>query len=173
MSLGQLVQERGVDVIADAEGEDARVGRVLGHRVLHDLVHVGLADGRLAVGEEHHVEAPAFVAGAIFQGRGQGVVDGGAAGGFEAFDPFLGMLEVSRSLTSWSLSRYLLTVVAKLIRAKRSLVPRFLRQYLSALRAWSILGPRMLPDVSSTSTMSRGTWYSLAMLNFGLISKLK
>ena len=35
---------------------------VLGGHVLHDLVRVGLADGRLAVGEEHDGERPARVA---------------------------------------------------------------------------------------------------------------
>ena len=49
-----------------------------------------------------------------------------------------------------------LTPLAKLLIAKRSLGDRLSRQYLSAFFACSIFTPRMLPDVSSTMTMSRG-----------------
>ena len=31
----------------------------------------------------------------------------------------------------------------------------------------------MLPEVSSTSTMSRGTWYSFDISTFGVISSMK
>ena len=70
-------------------------------RILSD---VGLADGRLAVGEEDDGEGAAFVVGAHVQGRGQGVVDGGAAGRFQAFDPLLGLLDVAR-WSAWSSCR--------------------------------------------------------------------
>src|SRR5262249_739057 len=41
--LGQLIEEGGVDVVADPKGEDARVGRVFGQGVLGDLLDVGFA----------------------------------------------------------------------------------------------------------------------------------
>ena len=74
---------------------------------------------------------------------------------------------------SSSVARYLLTVVEKLISAKRSLGPRWSRQYFKALRACSILTPRMLPDVSRTSTMSRGTTYSFGISTLGVSSMVK
>ena len=85
--VGDGVEERGVDVVADAEGEDARVGRVLGLDVLQDLVRVGLADGRLAVREEHDGERPARVLAAVAQRGGHRVVDGGAARRLQLLSP--------------------------------------------------------------------------------------
>ena len=107
--LGQGVEEGGVDVIADAEGEDARVGRVLLGDVLEDLLGIGFADGRLAIGEEDDGEGPGFVVGAHGQGGGQGVVDGGAAGGFERIDPLAGRLRCFRLVAGSRPSVYLLT----------------------------------------------------------------
>ncbi len=54
-------------------------------------------------------------------------------------------------------SAYQFTVVAKFITAKRSFGPRLSRQNFSAFFACSIFTPCMLPDVSRTKTMSRGT----------------
>ncbi len=88
--LGQGVEHGGVDVIADAEGEDARVGRVLLADVGQDLLGIGFADGRPAIREEDDGEGPGFILGAHVEGGGQGVVDGGAAGRFQGLDPLAG-----------------------------------------------------------------------------------
>ena len=52
IALGQLIEEHRVHVVADTEDEHARVGGVSCVRVSGDGEWIGLADGRLAVGEK-------------------------------------------------------------------------------------------------------------------------
>src|SRR5206468_2975358 len=92
--VSQLVEHRGVHVVADAEGEDAGVGRVLGDDVLDDLIRVAFIDGRLPVGEEDHVEGAARVFAAHLEGRVQRRLNCGAAAGAEVVDPLVRLLEL-------------------------------------------------------------------------------
>ena len=73
--------------------------------VLHDLVGVGLADGRLAVGEEDDGERPAASSVPHRQGVVEGRLDGGAAGGLQAIDPLLRVRRGSPCSRGTSLSR--------------------------------------------------------------------
>ena len=91
--IGHLVEHGGVDIVAHAEGEDARVARVLAGDVLENLLRVGLADGRLAIGEEDNGERPARVAAAHAESGEHGIVDGRAAGRFQLIDPLLRLLD--------------------------------------------------------------------------------
>src|SRR5262249_54736408 len=61
--VSELVEQSGVDIVADAEGEDARAGGVAVLDVLEDLLRVALADGRLAVGEEDNGKVTVAAAG--------------------------------------------------------------------------------------------------------------
>src|SRR5262249_44748426 len=87
--LDEGVEEDGVDVVADAEGEEADVGGGGLVDVVEDGGDVGLAFGGETVGEEEDV------GGAIGFGHGhrfeEGAVDVGAAGGPEAADPVDGV----------------------------------------------------------------------------------
>ena len=65
--LGQLVEECGVHIVADAERENARVGRVPRHHVFHDPVHIRLTNRRHAVGEEDDCKRSARIAAAHLQ----------------------------------------------------------------------------------------------------------
>ena len=56
-------------------------------------------------------------------------------------------------------------MVAKLIRREAVLGVEVLEAILEGLAGLVHLTPRMLPEVSSTNTMSRGTWYSLRQLD--------
>ena len=95
-AVRELVEHRGVHVVADAEGEDARAGRVFIDDVFDDLRRVALVDGRLAIGEEDDVERPPGVFAAQVEGRVQGRLDGGAAAGAEVIDPLRGLLKLIR-----------------------------------------------------------------------------
>jgi hypothetical protein len=91
-----LIEQGGVDLMADTEREYARARRVLGQYILHDLGGIGHADSRQAVGEKDHGEGPAGVGLTQVEGSEQGVVDVGAADRFDAVDPVLRAADVVR-----------------------------------------------------------------------------
>ncbi len=80
--LGDAVEERSVDVGADAEGEDAAVVGVAGGDHLADGGFGGLADGGQAVGEEKD-DGEHSLGGRLAEGFDEGVVNVGSAPGFD------------------------------------------------------------------------------------------
>ena len=85
--LGQGVEQRGVHVVAHAEGEQADVLRGGRGGPPQDLGGLDDPLGRQAVGQEEHIGGP-FHVGAL-EGGGQRAVDVGAALGGEAVQPVL------------------------------------------------------------------------------------
>ena len=72
----------GVDLLADAEHKNPGAIGGKGIDLFHDRRRLGLADRRLAVGEEYDREGAVLI-GPHFQGGLQAAVDIGAAAGFE------------------------------------------------------------------------------------------
>ncbi len=125
--------------------------------LLEDLLRVGLADGRLAVGEEDDGERPVRCRPAADPGRAAGRRRWRCRRSLPARRPTSSPVHLRRCRPARRPSAYRLTVVAKFITAKRSFGARLSRQNFSAFCACSILTPCMLPEVSRTKTMSRGT----------------
>ena len=105
--LGELVEQGGVDVVADAEGEDARVGacssRATFFRILSGLVSPMV--GWPSVKKTTVKGRPASSV-RMLEGRGEGAADGGAAGGLEAVDPLRRGCRGGPCSPATSLSRY-------------------------------------------------------------------
>jgi len=78
MCLGDAVEQRDVDVVADAEGEDAALVRVAGFHQFADLRFGGDTDGGESVGQEQNDRQLAF-AGRLAQRLDECVMDVGAA----------------------------------------------------------------------------------------------
>ena len=101
MIAHKRVEQEGVHVVADAEGEHADVAARGGVDVVEDRLGVGLAFGRQAVGQEQDGRR-ALGVGHAERGR-QRAVDVRAAFGVHAVDPVNRVLRRDRPTSSWLL----------------------------------------------------------------------
>ena len=102
--LDQIVQQPDVDLVADAQGEDACARLVCLPGQLEDLVRLGQANRRLPIGDEHDLRQrhhQPVIAGRVLQGVAEGVSNVGAAHRLERVDAFERHLKVVLGRLPW------------------------------------------------------------------------